>query len=65
VRVWPASGAFTAEICNAINAAQVQYDVDDREERLGKKVRETGMDWVPYVIVVGDDEIALKKLTVT
>jgi threonyl-tRNA synthetase len=32
---------------------------------LGKKVRETGMDWVPYVIVVGDDEIALKKLTVT
>jgi threonyl-tRNA synthetase len=23
------------------------------------------MDWVPYVIVVGDDEIASKNLTVT
>jgi threonyl-tRNA synthetase len=23
------------------------------------------MDWVPYVIVVGDEEIANKKLTVT
>jgi threonyl-tRNA synthetase len=23
------------------------------------------MDWVPYVIVVGDDEIASKKLTVS
>ncbi len=32
---------------------------------MGKKVREAGMDWVPYVVVVGDDEIASKKLTVT
>ena len=23
------------------------------------------MDWVPYVIVIGDDEVASKKLTVT
>jgi threonyl-tRNA synthetase len=23
------------------------------------------MDWVPYVIVIGDEEIASKKLTVT
>ena len=39
--------------------------MDDREESVGKKVREAGMDWVPYVIVVGDEEIASKKLTVT
>jgi threonyl-tRNA synthetase len=68
VRVVPVAerhGAFAAEICNAINAAQVRCDVDDREESVGKKVREAGMDWVPYVIVVGDDEIASKKLTVS
>ncbi|MGB9176514.1 MAG: threonine--tRNA ligase [Methanoregula sp.] len=68
VRVVPVAerhGAFAAEICNAINAAQVRCDVDDREESVGKKVREAGMDWVPYVIVVGDDEIASKMLTVT
>ena len=28
---------------------------------MGKKVREAGMDWVPYVIVVGDEEVAIKK----
>jgi threonyl-tRNA synthetase len=68
VRVVPVAerhGGFAAEICNAINAAQVRCDVDDREESVGKKVREAGMDWVPYVIVVGDDEIASKMLTVT
>jgi threonyl-tRNA synthetase len=68
VRVVPVAGrhgAFAAEICNAINAAQVRCDLDDREESVGKKIREAGMDWVPYVVVVGDDEIASKMLTVT
>jgi threonyl-tRNA synthetase len=32
---------------------------------MGKKVREAGMDWVPYVVVVGDEEMNSKKLTVT
>ena len=68
VRVVPVAerhGAFAAEVCNTINAAQIRCDVDDREESVGKKVREAGMDWVPYVIVVGDEEIASKNLTVT
>ncbi|MDO9033573.1 MAG: threonine--tRNA ligase [Methanoregula sp.] len=68
VRVIPVTErhtAFAAEICAAINAAQVRCDMDDREESVGKKVREAGMDWVPYVIVIGDEEIASKKLTVT
>jgi len=57
--------AYAEEVCNTLNAAQVRCDLDDREESVGKKVREAGMDWVPYVIVVGDEEIANKKLTVT
>ncbi|MGA2121315.1 MAG: threonine--tRNA ligase [Methanoregula sp.] len=68
VRVIPVAerhGVFAAEVCNAINAAQIRCDVDDREESVGKKVREAGMDWVPYVIVAGDEEVASKKLTVT
>jgi len=32
---------------------------------VGKKVREAGMDWVPFVIVVGDEELTGGKLTVT
>jgi len=57
--------AFAEEVCITLNAAQVRCDLDDREESVGKKVREAGMDWVPYVIVVGDDEIAHKHLTIT
>jgi threonyl-tRNA synthetase len=67
VRVVPVAGrhgAFAEGICSAINAAQIRCDLDDREESVGKKVREAGMDWVPFVIVVGDEELAGGKLTV-
>ncbi len=68
VRVVPVAerhGAFAADVCDKINAAKIRCDLDDREESVGKKVREAGMDWVPYVVVIGDEEMAGKKLTVT
>ncbi|MEI7857417.1 MAG: threonine--tRNA ligase [Methanomicrobiales archaeon] len=68
VRVVPVTEkhiAFAEELVKTINAAQVRCDIDDRNETMGKKVREAGMDWVPYVIVVGDEEVTSKNLTVT
>jgi len=68
VRVVPVAErhtAFAEGICSAIDAAEIRADLDDRDESVSKKIREAGMDWVPYVVVVGDAEIANKKLTVT
>jgi len=56
---------YGEEVMKAINAASVRCDIDDRNETMGKKVREAGMDWVPYVVVIGDEEVGSKKLTVT
>ncbi len=56
---------FAAEIADRLNAAAIRADLDDRDESVGKKVRESAMDWVPYVIVVGDAEVESGKLTVT
>jgi threonyl-tRNA synthetase len=58
-------GALAQEVCTALNAAQVRCDLDDRGESVGKKVREAAIDWVPYVIVVGDEEEKGRNLTVT
>jgi threonyl-tRNA synthetase len=68
VRVVPVTEkhiAFAEDLVKTINAAQIRCDIDDRNETMGKKVREAGMDWVPFVVVVGDEEVASKKLTVT
>ncbi|VVB74837.1 Threonine--tRNA ligase [Candidatus Tiddalikarchaeum anstoanum] len=42
----------------------IRVGVDDREESLGKKVFDAKSKWVPYVIVVGDKEVASKKYNV-
>ena len=56
---------FAEEIGARLNAACIRADVDDREESVNKKVREAGMDWAPYVAVIGDQEAETGRLTVT
>ncbi len=56
---------FAEEIAERLTVANIRADLDDRDESVGKKIRESGMDWVPYVIVVGDAEVESGKLTVT
>jgi len=56
---------FAAKISHLLNIAQIRTDLDDRDESVGKKVREAGMDWVPYVVVIGDEEVEAGTLTVT
>ena len=68
VRVVPVAErhvSFAEETCNRLNAAGIRADVDDRDESVGKKVRAAGMDWVPYVAVIGDREAETDRLTVT
>jgi threonyl-tRNA synthetase len=42
----------------------VRVDVDDREMTVSKKVREAEMDWVPFIVVVGEKEENSGKLSV-
>jgi len=56
---------FAEEIGARLNAAGIRADVDDRDESVNKKVREAGMDWAPYVAVIGDQEAETGRLTVT
>ena len=56
---------FATGLADRLTAARLRTDVDDREESVGKKIREAGMDWVPFVVVVGDAEVETGKLTVT
>jgi threonyl-tRNA synthetase len=40
-------------------------DVDDRDETLAKKVRDASTEWIPYIAVIGEDEVKGGFLTVT
>ena len=56
---------YAMRLTNELTMCAVRVDLDEREESVGKKVREAAMDWVPYVIVIGDAEMESGELTVT
>ena len=41
-----------------------RVDVDDRDVKLGKKIRDAEKEWVPYTLVVGEKELSGGTLTV-
>jgi threonyl-tRNA synthetase len=67
VRLIPISDSFiekVEEIAKEIAAHCIRVDIDDRASTLQKKVREAEMEWVPYVIVVGQREIESGVLSI-
>ncbi|MBR1368436.1 threonine--tRNA ligase [Methanocalculus chunghsingensis] len=68
VRILPVAErhiGYAKNLMEQMNAAAIRCDLDDRDESVGKKIREAGMDWVPFVVVVGDQEMESDLLTVT
>ena len=41
----------------------IRVEVDDREEKLGYKIREAQTKKIPYQLVVGDNEVKDNRLT--
>ena len=60
MRVIPMSDKFQKEaekLAKVIEANCVRVDIDDRPLTLQKRVREAEMEWVPYIVVLGQREI--------
>ena len=48
---------YCKEIVDAISNKPVRVDIDDRDESVGKKIRDAEMEWINYIVVVGDSEV--------
>ena len=51
-------------LLDQLTANQIRADIDDRDESIGKKIRESETEWTRYAIVIGDKEMASGKLVV-
>ncbi len=69
VRIIPVTDkhlSYANEVAHKIEEnAKCRLDIDDREETVNKKIRDAGMEWIPYVVVVGDEEVSTGNITVT
>lgn len=67
IRIIPVSQehiAYCEKVLAELTANQIRVDIDDRDETVGKKIRESETEWVSYTIVIGDKEINSDKLVV-
>lgn len=65
ITVGEAHKEYANELADKIFAADIRVDVDDRDESVGKKIRNAATEWIPYTFVVGDNEMESGNLTVT
>ena len=48
--------AYAQEVADTLFAAGVRVEVDRRDEKLGKKIREAQLQQIPYMLIVGKKE---------
>ena len=67
VKVLPLSDKYSEYahmVAKALKAENVRAEVDDRSEKIGKKIRDTELMKVPYMLIVGEKEMAENKVAV-
>jgi len=48
---------YAKDVIEKLQAAGLRVEIDDREEKLGYKIREAQMQKIPYMLVLGDKEL--------
>ncbi len=48
---------YAADVCERLQAGGWRIELDDRNEKLGFKIREAQMAKIPYALVIGDKEV--------
>jgi len=60
VRVMPISDAqkeYAYKVKEELQKYKIRVEVDDREEKIGYKIREAQLQKVPYMLILGDKEV--------
>ncbi|MCX6299228.1 MAG: threonine--tRNA ligase [Bacteroidetes bacterium] len=67
VKILPISDKFqdyAIAVKAKLRKAGVRVEIDDRNEKIGKKIRDTELMRVPYMLVIGEKEVAENQLAV-
>lgn len=67
VKILPISDKFldyAQSILQKLKNYDIRAEVDDRQEKIGKKIRDTELARVPYMLVVGEKEMIENKVAV-
>lgn len=55
---------YVNSIAEKLKAMNIRCSVDDRAEKVGYKIRQAQLEKVPYMLVLGDNEVEAKNVAV-
>ena len=55
---------FTETLTGKISANDIRVDIDDRNESIGKRIREAEKEWIRYILVIGEKEVNSQNLSI-
>jgi threonyl-tRNA synthetase len=55
---------YAQEVLSELRKAGVRAEIDDRNEKIGKKIRDTELMKVPYMLVIGEKEMTEGQLSI-
>ncbi|MGA3675892.1 threonine--tRNA ligase [Lysinibacillus agricola] len=55
---------YVQQVVDALQKEQIRVKIDNRQEKLGKKIREAQLKKIPYILVLGDKEMDQQNVTV-
>jgi Threonyl-tRNA synthetase len=55
---------FCEKLTDKISANSIRVDIDDRNESIGKRIREAEKEWIRYILVIGDKEANSENLSI-
>ncbi|HSB50808.1 MAG TPA: threonine--tRNA ligase [Nitrosopumilaceae archaeon] len=55
---------FSKNLATKISQNDIRVDIDDRNESIGKRIREAEKDWIQYILVIGEKEVNSENLSI-
>lgn len=67
VRIIPIRDEFMPqckEVLTVLKENSIRGDIDDRDDTLSKKIREAEIEWIHYVVIIGEKEVANNTISI-
>ena len=55
---------FCETLTDKISSNNIRVDIDDRNESIGKRIREAEKEWIRYILVIGEKEVNSENLSI-
>jgi len=55
---------FSKDLTKKLSSKNIRADIDDRNESIGKRIREAEKEWIRYILVIGEREAGSQNLSI-